>query len=85
MPLTIAQIRIGVRFYLTGRLQVASDGSRGTGRAFNHYAVRIVRILNNGAPYPILLGDNYSNQLGWVSHNMLTQQINIHAEFISFA
>lgn len=72
MPLSITQIVVNTEFYLTGVLQVASDGSRGTGRKFTNYKVRIVRILNNGAPYPILLGDGYSNQLGWVSADDLT-------------
>ena len=84
MSLTIGQIRVGCRFYLTGRLQVAADGSQGTGRYFENYEVRIVRILNNGAPYPILLGDKWVNNLGWVSREMLTEQVEIEARFISF-
>ena len=72
MPLSITQIVTNREFYLTGVLQVASDGSRGTGRRFTNYKVRIVRILNNGAPYPILLGDAYGDQLGWVSEDDLT-------------
>ena len=82
MPLLYSQVTVGARIKLTGRLQVASDGSRGTGRYFENYEVRIVRILNNGAPYPVLLGDNYSDCLGWVSYEMLTQEIDIEAIFI---
>lgn len=74
MPLIAAQIVVGMRFRLTGVLHVASDGSRGTGRRFTDYPVHIVRIIS-GRKYPILLGDNYSEQLGWVSADELTGHV----------
>ena len=80
MPLSI--IKVGVEFYLTGRLQVASDGSKGTGKYFQNYPVRIVR-TNGYNPYPILLGDDYSDQLGWVNEDMLTSDIYITTVYIS--
>ena len=84
MSFTAAHIRIGVQFYLTGRLQVDSYGTSGTGRYFSHYKVRIVNIKNDGRPYPILLGDNYSNMLGWVSRDMLLSETEIQVEVIQF-
>lgn len=54
-------IAVGVEFKLGGRLNVASDGSQGKGKSFSDYKVRIVKILGNGAKYPILLGDENTN------------------------
>ena len=57
----------------TGTLHKSADGTAGTGRSFTNYPVRIVRTLDsNKYPYPILLGDNYSDQLGWVNQSDLT-------------
>ncbi|CAL5970762.1 Conserved_hypothetical protein [Hexamita inflata] len=50
----------------TGTLQAASDGSDGTGRSFTNYRIHIVRI-RSGYAYPILMGDNWSEMLGWTS------------------
>ncbi|CAL6032029.1 Hypothetical_protein [Hexamita inflata] len=63
-------IEPGSTFCLTGRLQVFSDGSGGTGMYFSNYQVRIVRI-RSGQAYPILLGDNWSDNLGWASENTI--------------
>ena len=65
--MSITEINVNTDLYFTGVLQVASDGSRGTGRRFNNHKVHITKILSYGAKYPILLGDENSSQLGWVS------------------
>lgn len=49
----------------TGRLQGSSDGTARPGRYFSNYPVHIVKI-NPGAKHPFLLGDQYSDRLGWV-------------------
>ena len=82
MSFTAAHIRVGVRFYLTGRLQVDSYGTSGTGRYFSNYPVRIVNIKTDGRPYPILLGDDWTDKLGWVSRDMLLREINIKVELM---
>lgn len=51
-------------YFFTGTLQASSDGTAGTGRYLQNHPVYIVRQIP-GAKYPILLGDKYSNQLGW--------------------
>lgn len=50
-----------------GTLYKSSYGE-GKGKRLNNYKAYIVRIIP-GRTYPILLGDNYSNQLGWVKTN----------------
>jgi hypothetical protein len=60
-------------YLYTGTLQVSADGSRGTGWTMEKYPVRIVLIWPRAnSPYPVLLGDNNSDQLGWASPNSLT-------------
>ena len=76
MPIEIKNVVVGHCFILNGRLHVSSDGTKGVGRAFENYKVTIVRDLRDegrDALYPILLGDDYSNQLGWVSEDELTE------------
>ena len=85
MPLSVTQIKVGVNFYLTGRLNVASDGSQGRGKSFSNYKVHIVRILDRDVPYPILLGDNYSEQLGWVSAAELRGEITVGITNVTIA
>ena len=85
MPLTVTQIRVGISFYLTGRLNVAADGSRGRGKSFSNYKVRIVRILDRDVPYPILLGDNFSDQLGWVSAAELRGEVTVGVTKVTIA
>ena len=48
----------------TGRLQGSSDGTAGDGLYLINHPLHIVRRIP-GAKYPILLGDKYSEQLGW--------------------
>ncbi|CAL5970760.1 Conserved_hypothetical protein [Hexamita inflata] len=69
-PVVIAE---GSTFCFTGRLQVASDGSAGTGMYFSNYQVRIVRI-RTGYAYPILMGDAWSDTLGWTNAANIRQQ-----------
>jgi hypothetical protein len=58
--------------FFTGTLQVSADGRSGTGRSFSNYQVNIVTINQRPSwPYPVLLGDAYSNQLGWVAPESL--------------
>jgi len=71
--ITATQITVGVKLTLSGVLHTSSYGE-GTGRRFNNYPVRIVKIIS-GRPYPILLGDDYSNQLGWVSSDELIGRV----------
>ena len=76
MPIEIKNVVVGHWFILNGRLHVSSDGTKGVGRAFENYKVTIVRDLRDegrDALYPILLGDNYTNKLGWVSEDELTE------------
>ena len=63
MNFTIYKEMDNIRF--TGTFHSSSDGTAGTGRSFTNYPVHIVRQIP-GAKYPILLGDKYSGQLGWV-------------------
>jgi len=70
MPITVAQIRVGVKLTLTGVLHTSSYGE-GTGKKFTNYPVHISKIIP-GRPYPVLLGDDHSEQLGWVSNDELT-------------
>lgn len=85
MPLTISQITVNRYLTLTGVLNVASDGSRGTGRRFTNYKVRIVRILDRNVPYPILLGDDYTDTLGWVSYDDLTGVTKVRVTSVTIA
>ena len=59
------------RYYFTGTLQASSDGTAGTGRNLSNHPVYIVK-QRPGAKYPILLGDDYSNQLGWCNWSDLS-------------
>ena len=52
-------------YLFTGTLQGSSDGT------FSNYPVHIVRRIP-GAKYPILLGDKYSEQLGWCRDSNLS-------------
>ena len=69
MDFTIYKEMDNKRF--TGTLQVSSDGTAGTGRSFTNYPVHIVR-RKQGAKYPILLGDKYSEKLGWCTMSNLS-------------
>ena len=69
MDFTIYKEMDNYRF--TGTLQVSSDGTAGTGRFLSNHPVHIVRRIP-GAKYPILLGDKYSEQLGWCRDSNLS-------------
>ena len=58
-------------YYYTGKLQASSDGTAGTGRYFSNYPVEIAD-YKEGAKYPYLLRDKYSNQLGWCDRSNLS-------------
>ena len=58
-------------YRFTGTIQVSSNGTAGTGRSFTNYPVHIVRQIP-GAKYPILLGDKYSEKLGWCTMSNLS-------------
>lgn len=85
MPTSFVQVSINVDLFLNGVLQVSSEGLRSTGRVFKNHKVRIVTILANGAKYPILLGDKYTNKLGWTNFDDLTgvTTVNITSEYIA--
>ena len=74
MVISVTQITVGTRLFFTGVLHTSSYGE-GVTRRFNSYPVRIVRIIP-GRLYPVLLGDDYSNVLGWVSYDELTSHGN---------
>ena len=77
MPLSFSMIEVGLQFYLTGRLHKNSYGGGRQNKYWNNYPVRIVRIIDDDdRDFPILLGDDYSDQLGWVSCDELTMEIN---------
>ena len=71
MPTSFTQVIAYTELFLNGVLQVSSDGLRSTGRIFKNHKVRIVNILDNGARYPILLGDQHTNMLGWTNFDDL--------------
>lgn len=75
MPIAYVDIRVGFRFLLNGRLHKTSYGEGLQNKVWNNYEVRIVRIINDGRKCPILLGDDWSDQLGWVSPDELTGEI----------
>lgn len=73
MPLTIGMIEVGTQFYLSGRLHKDSYGGGRQKKVWKNYPVRIVRIIEeDDRECPILLGDDYSDKLGWVSVEELT-------------
>jgi hypothetical protein len=56
----------------TGTLNISADGRIGTGRSFTNYPVTVTRIHERpSSPFPVLLGDAYSQQLGWVDAGTL--------------
>jgi hypothetical protein len=76
MPLSFSIIREGLQFYLTGKLHKNSFGGGKQSKYWENYPVRIVRIIDDGRDCPILLGDDYSDELGWVSYDELTMEYN---------
>lgn len=75
MPLFYSQVRVGARLLLNGRLHKTSFGDGLQKKEWHDYEVRIVRIIDDDErKCPILLGDDYSDQLGWVSWDELTKE-----------
>ena len=72
MPFSFMQVTVNMELFLSGVTQFSSDGSCGARRRLKNRRVRIVKILRNGAKYPILLGDQHNNKLGWVNFDDLT-------------
>ena len=72
MPKAYVDIRVGFYFLLNGRLYKDSYGGGLLNKKWNNYKVHIVKILDEDRACPILLGDDYSDQLGWVSADELT-------------
>jgi hypothetical protein len=59
-------------YIYTGKLQVSADGRSGTGRQMTNHPVRIVAINQRPSwPFPIRLGDAWSDQLGWAAAESL--------------
>ena len=58
-------------YKFTGTLNVSADGKKGTGMSFVERPVYIVR-EENSYEYPILIGDKYTDKLGWVKRSDLT-------------
>ena len=54
---------------LTGELHKSSNG--GLVRKVRNYPVHIV-LHNPGSPYPVLVGDRFTESLGWASLDDLT-------------
>ncbi len=65
-------VKIGTCFLLSGRLHKNSYGGGRQEKEWKNYPVRIVRIIK-GRECPILLGDEYSDELGWVTLDELTK------------
>ena len=65
---------VGDKVILNGTLhsKCTEDGRVGK-TLYNHYC-RIENIKSFQYPYPILLSDNYTDQLGWVSFYDITPQ-----------
>ena len=91
MPISFEQVKVGVRLLLNGRLHKDSYGKGLQSKVWKNYEVHIVRIINeNENNYeerkcPILLGDDNSEQLGWVSWDELTTECRyIKVTFISY-
>ena len=57
---------VGTRVIFTGTLWKSADGTAGPGASFSNYECYISRIVSDKNPFPVLLGDEYTNQLGWV-------------------
>ena len=64
--------RVGLNCKCTGRLYASSYGD-GPGAYLNNDDVYISRVITDdpSRPYPILLGNQWTNQLGWVSASCL--------------
>ena len=75
----MTKVKIIRETYFTGVLQVASDGSRGTGKRLTNHKVQIIRILDRNVPYPVLLGDSFTNSLGWASYDDLRSITTVRA------
>ena len=71
---------VGAKFILNGHVHETSYGDGRIGKRFTDYPVRIVRIIE-GRRYPILLGDQYSNQLGWISED----ELDMYATFVGIS
>ena len=84
MPTSLTQVFINVDLFFNGFLQTSSEGLCSTGRRFKNHRVRIVTILANGAKYPILLGDQHTNKLGWTNFDDLTgvTTVNVISEYV---
>ena len=67
MAIPKCEVIVGREYCFSGVLHTQADGYGRTGRRFDNYRVHVVMILDRDVPYPILLGDEYSDQLGWVS------------------
>ena len=66
-PVHWDRIEVGKPVILNGTLHVDSYGSA-TGRTFQNYPCYVSKIVDDhDRACPILLGDNNSNMLGWVS------------------
>ena len=62
--------KVGQTVYFTGTLHSNSNGGE-EGRNFTNYPCYIVDIRSN-AKYPVRLGDENSDELGWVSVSSIT-------------
>ena len=60
----------GMEVILNGTVYTDSYGSKPVRTYFN-YRCRVSRVTTKGS-HPILLGDAFSNQLGWVSTSEIT-------------
>ena len=72
MPTSIMRILFNLEFYLSGAPQAAGEGPPSAGRMHRNSRVHIVRVLDNGSEYLVLLCDQHNNMLGWTNFNNLT-------------
>jgi hypothetical protein len=57
----------GSHWIFTGRAKTDSYGSA-EGRYLENHQVYIVKVFKDGRPYPIRMGDNYTNKLGEICY-----------------
>ena len=66
----ITGISQGMEVILNGTVYTDSYGSK-PNRTYCNYRCRVSRVATKGS-HPILLGDTFSNQLGWVAISEIT-------------
>ena len=60
------------RYFLNGQLHETCRG--GPGMVMEDHIVYVVKVLPDNVPFPILVGDRCTTQLGWVNHLSLSDR-----------